>query len=916
MTDAATLTAFLFTDIEGSSLKWLNRRAAMQGALAEHDRILRAAIAAHEGEVFKTAGDAFFAAFKRPPDAANAAIAAQKALAAHDWSAVDGLKVRMAVHCGTAEKREGDWFGPALNRCARLLVLGHGGQLLITAATAELLASEREVKDPSRLIGTHPLDDPAQPVAIHQVLIAGLPQDFPPLRAPETRPTNLPRHLTPLIGREKELQAVKDLVAANRLVTLTGPGGVGKTRLAIEAGLELLPQFANGVWLVELAPLADPNLLVSAVGTALGLDLRGNRNARDILISHLEHHDALVLLDNCEHLIGAVAELVEVLLARTSKVRIAASSQELIGLPGERVFRVASLSVPDSTAPTADEAMTASAVQLFVERTRAVDPSFALSAKSAPIVSAICRRLDGIALAIEMAAARAPALGVEALAQGLDARFQILTGGKRTALPRQRTLHAALDWSHALLDERDRVVFRRLGPFAGGFTLKAATAVVTDDKLRDFEVIDCLADLVAKSLVAADTIEEGVRYRLLETTRAYALERLGEAGEIEAIARRHATYFRDKMIESYDRWFKIPTVTWRAAYAREVDNLRAAMDWACARKEDGELALALASYSYTLLDHLNLFDEIQTWLAAAETRLSPSTPRHVEAQHRAASGAALFNGGYTPTDDAVQSLERAAQFCRDSLERRTLARVLIFLGLCHLNRGEADKAESALMEAKPILLELESTGGKAWVQVAMGMLAVFRGDLPHARELLESAIGTARDAGVLPAWDFGESILVNVIHRMGESERAKEMYRALAGRISQQPIVDLRRLLLTKAGLCTLLAELGERTEALKELHESLAIARRIGVVATFVDGFAYVAAKTGAHELAARLIGWSDHLVATKRHQRVFRGQFMRASAEAIVRKVLPGPDADRLSSEGSALSEDEAVELLSAYR
>lgn len=907
MTDTATLTAFMFTDVEGSSLKWLNRRAAMQGALAEHDRILRAAIAAHEGEVFKTAGDAFFAAFKRPSDAANAAIAAQKALAAQDWSAVDGLKVRMAVHCGTAEKRDGDWFGPALNRCARLLVLGHGGQLLITAATAELLASEREVKDPSRLIGTHPLDDPAQPVAIHQVLIAGLPQDFPPLRAPETRPTNLPRHLTPLIGREKELQTVKDLVAANRLVTLTGPGGVGKTRLAIEAGLELLPHFANGVWLVELAPLSDAQLVVSAVGAGLRLDLSGNRPPRDILIGHLENQDRLIVLDNCEHVVDAVAELVEALLAGAPRVRILASSQELIGLPGEQVLRIPSLAVPDNAVPSADEALKASAVQMLVERVRSADPKFLFDDKAASVATNICRRLDGVPLALEMAAARVPALGLSAVAQGLDDRFRLLTGGKRTALPRQRTLHSALDWSHALLSEKDRTVFRRLGQFAGGFTLKAATAVA-GDALQDHDVVDCLADLVAKSLVVADVTPTGARYRLLETMRAYALEKLGESGEGEPVALRHARHYRDLMGHCVEDLGQLPTDAWRSIYVNELDNVRTALGWSFGPSGEAESGIALAANSQLLFDASNLFVEVRKWLSLAKAKLSETTPAALRARLHAAMATALSHGGYNPSDQAVEALQHAAALCCAPPERAWRGILLAHLGLLRANRGEASRLEQLLTEERS---KFEQTaGGPAWQHLLTGMLKFIQGDPSQGRRSFQAAVKLASDAGVLGLRDFAEMSLGVYLVRAGDYAEAAQLLRSLRDRLRQSSFVDMRRLLGATGFLSRALAEIGEHAQALAEMREAVSIARRIGTVGVFCDSFVAVTALAGRYEDAARLAGWADAIhKGFGKFGVVPRPQRVRVSL--ILQGALPEAELDRLLAEGAQLTEDEACRI-----
>ncbi len=528
------LRSFLFTDIEGSSLLWLDHRATMQEAVAAHDSVMREAASRHGGEVFKTAGDAFFVSFRRPSEAAMAACEAQVALAAQAWPEIGPLKVRAAIHVGTAEQRGGDYFGPALNRCARLLALAHGGQVLVTASVAELLASEREVRAPLRRLGDYPLDDPGQMVGICQIVIDGLPQDFPPLRSSpparrEVESDNLPKRLPSLVGREADLEALEALLARADLVTLTGPGGVGKTRLAVEVAKHTVGQYEEGVWLIELAPVTEGAQVPAAVARAMAIELPAGRDPLEALIDRLRLRRCLIVLDNCEHVIDAAAAFAEAILEASSGIKLLASSQEPLGVEGEQVYRLRSLAEVD-------------AATLFAERACSAEAGFAVRPQDEAAVAAICTRLDGIPLAIEMAAARAPSLGVEGVLERLDDRFRLLTGGRRTALPRQRTLAATLDWSHGLLSERDAAVFRRLGGFSGGFTLEAASKVACGEDLDALDVVDAISSLVAKSLVATDPGAERPRYRLLETTRAYALEKLDAAGETHDIQRRHAEW--------------------------------------------------------------------------------------------------------------------------------------------------------------------------------------------------------------------------------------------------------------------------------------------------------------------------------------------------------------------------------------
>src|SRR5262249_54193464 len=392
-------------------------------------------------------------------------------------------------------------------------------------------------------------------------------------------PTNLPASTSELIGRETDRSEVVGLVAAHRLVTLIGAGGIGETRLGGEVARDLLPKFVDGVWVAELAPLSDAQLVPATVATALGLELPAGRVSAKRVAAALASKRVLLVLDNCEHLIEAAASLAEVLL-RSTPATVMVTSREPLRAEGECVYRVPPLDVPAEGVEDMEQLLGPRAVRLFVARTRAAEPHFSASLRIASVIAALCRRLDGIPLAIELAAARAAALGVEGLAARLDDRFDVLTGGRRTALPRHQTLRATLDWSYELLSEPERVVLRRLAIFSGGFALEAAGAVAAGAPISVPEIVDCLANLVAKSLVMADHGCAAVRYRLLETTRAYAREKLGESGELEAVAGRHAEYHRALFEPAEADWETRPIAEWLAAYGHRIDDVRAALDWA------------------------------------------------------------------------------------------------------------------------------------------------------------------------------------------------------------------------------------------------------------------------------------------------------------------------------------------------
>src|SRR5579884_1061615 len=595
---------FLFTDIEGSTRLWERAPEAMREALARHDALLREAVEAHRGHVFKTIGDAFCAVFAAAPDALVAALAAQRELAGMVVRAASevsgtaaeemGLRVRMAVHAGTAQARDGDYFGPTLNRIARLLAVGHGGQVLLSQAACDLLGDALPSQAGLRDLGSHRLKDLQQPEHIYQLLHPDLPADFPPLRSLSPETTNLPVQLTSFIGREKEMEEIKRLLSRTRLLTLTGSGGCGKTRLAAQVGADLLADFADGVWLVELAAIADPALVPQTVASTLGIREEPGQRLLETLQQHLKPKSLLLLLDNCEHLSAACAQLAETLLQACPNLRILASSREALGIAGELAYRVPSLSLPElPRLPSAEAALVPAlarceATRLFVERAALSYPGFALTEQNAPAVAQVCVRLDGIPLAIELAAARIKVLSADQIAARLDDRFRLLTGGSRTALPRQQTLRALIDWSYDLLSEAERTLLRRLSVFAGGWTLEAAEAVCSADALH------LLTSLVDKSLAVYEEQAGEARYRLLETVREYARDRLLESGEMEEVRERHFAFFLRMAEEIEPKLTGLEQAAWLDRLEGEYDNLRAASGWALSAAEGAQAGLRLA----------------------------------------------------------------------------------------------------------------------------------------------------------------------------------------------------------------------------------------------------------------------------------------------------------------------------------
>ena len=511
---------------------------------------MRQALAAHGGNEQGTQGDAFFAAFTSPRGCVAAAIDIQRNLASHEWPQSERVQVRMGVHTGEASEASTGLVGLQVHRAARVASVGYGGQILLSAAAAGLVEDSLPTGASLRGLGVHRLKDLGRPETIFQIVADGLAYDFPPLRSLDNPdlPNNLPTSLSTFVGREAELTEVLNLVTASRLVTLTGAGGSGKTRLALQTAAELLDGSGEGVWLVELAPVNDPDLVPVTMINALQLRQVADLTALDSLVRSLHDHKALIVLDNCEHIIDTVAKIADVIGRNCPRVSLLTTSREPLGVDGERIYRVRSLSLPEEGAENLEGS---DAVELFVARARAHDSTFEVDRTIAPLVGSLCRRLDGIPLAIELAASRLSSMSLEDLNERLDQRFRLLTGGSRNALPRQQTLGATVAWSYDLLNEAEREVLRRLSVFAGGFDLRAAEAVAGEG-LESFDVADLVSSLVNKSLVIAERTSSWLRYRLLETIRQYATDQLIQVGGEEAIRRArslHAEHYLGLCLE-------------------------------------------------------------------------------------------------------------------------------------------------------------------------------------------------------------------------------------------------------------------------------------------------------------------------------------------------------------------------------
>ena len=895
-TDTVT---FLFTDIEGSARLWDEHPEEMRTALARHETILQQAVGAQGGCVFKMMGDQFCVAFARATDALTAALEAQRALQAEPWP-VGPLRVRMALHTGEAEERGGDYFGPPLNRCSRVLTAGHGGQVLLSRTSAHIV---REALPPGvqlKPLGEHRLRDLTQPEDIFQLLHPDLPSEFPPLRSLAAFTHNLPVQLTSFVGREKELEEVKGLLRTTRLLTLTGTGGAGKTRLALQAGADLLDEYADGVWLVDLAALSDPSLVPQAVLSALGLREEPQRSLTDTLFDALRPKRALLILDNCEHLVEACAHLAEGLLRACPKLRILATSRQDLTAEGEVLWRVPSLALPDRESQKVllwEQLTQYGAVQLFIERAIAARPGFSVTNENAPAVAEICWRLDGIPLAVELAAARVNVLSPEQIEARLDDRFRLLTGGRRTALPRQQTLQAAVEWSYDLLSEQERRLFDRLSVFTGSFGLEAAEAVGLGDDLESWEVLDRLAGLVAKSLVAAEAGGEATRYRLLETLRAYGLERLDERGEAAVVRRRHGR-FVIAFAEQAKPYLRGPDqARWLARLEAEHDNLRAALAWGLQEDVASGFALLSALFQFWIVGcH---WSEGRRW---ADEYLARAEEAPAELRADALVGASALALYQSDCAQAEALAEEALRLSREIGYHLSVARALSNLGNAAARQGRHDVARSRHEEGLSIGREIGDRLGVAVSLLNLGWVADLQGDPGLARTYAEECLEAlgALDRGPVRAQALNN--LGNLVAREGHHDEARAMYEeslalwremgddwgsaqilmnlgllvegqgdlARARSLHEETLATMRRLgarrdtAIALRNLAGVMQEEGDHAEAATRYAEAAAIALDLGdrhVVLACLEGLAILLRQRGWALRAARALGAAEAL-------------------------------------------------------
>jgi predicted ATPase/class 3 adenylate cyclase/Tfp pilus assembly protein PilF len=801
---------FLFTDIEGSTKLFQEFPEKLPSALRRHNEILRDAIESNRGHVFKIVGDAYCCAFENAADAVKAAVDVQRNLSEEKWDEAE-IKIRIGIHSGNAEWNGHDYMGyMTLARTARVMSAAYGEQIIVSNDAYEIY-KENLVKEKDfsfRDLGERRLKDVIEPIRLYQVISKDLREEFPPLKTLDARPNNLPIQLTSFIGREKEMKDVKDKLRQNRLLTLNGTGGSGKSRLSLQAGADLIDDFANGVWFVELAAVSDPEFLTSEIINALGIREEPKKTPEETLVDYLKDKEILIILDNCEHLINACAELTERLLSSCPKLKIIATSREALNCEGEQTFKIPALTHPDPNSKDTPEQLTQyESVRLFIERALSVNPKFRVNNENAPALAEVCSRLDGIPLAIELAAARTKVLSIEKIFERLDDRFSLLTGGKRTALPRQQTLRALIDWSYNLLTEEEKILWGRLSVFSGGWTLEAAEEVCEDEVTGKNEIVEMLSQLTEKSIVIYDESKE--RYRMLESMKQYGIEKLSDKN---GMFLRHLNYYLELSEKAEPELNGNDPKLWLDILEADHSNFISAIDWSTNNENTEKGALVAAA--------LGGF-----W----------STKGH-------------YSTGIRLNENIIQS--------PGEIDKSVKGKLLSSIGVFKFSQGDYEQAKKYSKESLAIRREIGDNSGIAVSIENLGKATALLGDIEQAKEYYEESLVIRKEIGDKSGIADSMHSLGTLSANQGDYEQAKEYYEESL--IIRREIGSKNGIAATIHNLGSLSSYQGDYAQAVKYFEESLIVRKEIGDkngIAATIHNLGTISIHQGNYEKARRYL-------------------------------------------------------------
>jgi predicted ATPase/class 3 adenylate cyclase/Tfp pilus assembly protein PilF len=846
----------LFTDIEGSTLLLQRLGASYAQALGEHHALMRALFEKWGGREVDTQGDALFASFPRASDALNMAIEGQRAIAAHVWPEGESMRVRMALHTGEPRISASHYVGLDVHHASRLCSAGHGGQVLLSQTTRDLVRDNLPAGTGLRDMGVHRLKDLQRPEPIFQLVITGLPDGFPPLKTLDSHKNNLPTQPTPLIGRTKELAAAREILARPevQIVTLTGAGGSGKTRLAVQIAAELVEGFPDGVYFCPLASIHDPGLVILTIAQLVDVDQAAGSSIMEELKDALAAKRVLLVLDNFEQVTEAAPLLAE-LLESCSGVKILVTSRERLHLRGEREFPVQPLPLPDLERLPRLEVLTRyPAVQLFIQRALAVKPDFAPTEEDAAAIAAICARLDGLPLAIELGAARTKLLPPKALLARLGHRLAILTDGARDLPARQQTLRKTIDWSYELLSEREQMVLRRSAIFAGGCSLEAAEAVCGGNGPEQAEILEIMASLVDKSLLRQESPGGEPRFEQLETLREYGLERLDDGGEVDAMRRSHAAFFL-ALAEEADPLLEGPEqALWLERLDRDYGNVRAALEW-LADGGDVERALRLAVALWRYWEIRGYLTEGRAWLT--QLLSLPQTSIRTSTRAKALYAAGVLADAQCDYAAARDLLEEYLAINRAAGDPSSLAAALNDLGNVADAQGDLQTAHSQYAEALEIFRVVDEPLGQAWSLQLLANVAQQQNDLPAARSMYEEALEIWKKDGNKAAVAVGLNDVGSVLQAMGDHAGARSAYEQSLALF--QALKNDGAAAISLNNLGNVSSALGDHDTARDLYEQSLRIVHALGDLrgtARLLESLANLAVAQAQAERALRLAG------------------------------------------------------------
>ena len=904
---------FLFTDIEGSTTLWEQYPEAMKSALVMHDTVLKETIETNHGQIIKTTGDGVHAVFRTAIDAVKSALDAQSVFQTSeifDASEVS-LHIRMGIHTGEAQLRDGDYYGGTLNRAARIMSIGHCGQILVSVTTYHIAQEHFAANITSLDLGEHHLKGLSKPEKIYQVTTPDLTQEFPPLRSQTHATDNLPTQLTSFVGRERELADAKSKLEGARLLTLIGPGGTGKTRLSIQLGSQLIPDFKDGVWLVEFAPITDPSLVTQTIASTFENGEVPNVPLKLLLHEFLREKHLLLILDNCEHLVEASAQVADELLHVAPNVKVIASSREALGINGETVYRVPSLSLPNQDQVTKEAVMGFESAQLFVERASAANPKFQLTDENASSVAQVCSRLDGIPLAIELAASRTTFFSPEQIAKRLDDRFKLLTGGSRTALPRQQTLRALIDWSYDLLSEDERALLRRLSVFAGGWTFEAAETIC-----NKVDVFEHLPQLVNKSLVTVKDVNDEPRYYLLETIRQYARDKLLEHGEGEGTRNRHLEYFLEMAETARPELLRRENeVEWTKRLSAEYDNIRTAIEWGLSNDPFAVLRMTYSLSQFLLVTTFAI--EGHRWGTAALMQVNTLTNLTDEQFAVKAKGMASLSFLSFSMGDTVRSgneAEDVIPLLRKIDDTWSLALVLSFLATAKLQTGDMEVAFKAANEMQDLAQELDDpfVGGLVLAGASIHE-AVTSKDYVKVFALREKAEELTREHG--SRWSYGITLYRSANMHIANKQFDIARKKLKVAMKAMQEIGSTRTITMIKSELAHALRYEENYQEAISAYQETIREWRRMGhraAVAHQLECIAFIFKSLEQVEKALKLLGMAE---ALREKINIHMTVDERAEYDKEVADMKAHIDEKEFASlwaEGRSMSMDEAIGLV----